>query len=228
MPFTPETEVGPSGAGAVGGVVAELVNAVIEDAEFDATPEQALRWLNTRQKKMTARSGCYRKTLALGNTVSGQAVYALPAGVVRVLQVTVGTFPYIEARHDDFARLGARWEIIWGEGGVVGRDDSASGVAQLHIAPTPGDAARSISVYAIMLAPDLMIGNDSTLVVPADYYDGLISGAIATGSERTEARYDIAQAGEAKYDAACRELSTATARRFRPVGQQKARVSGYY
>jgi hypothetical protein len=218
MPFVIET----------GEEVQALVNAVIEDGEFDATPAQALRWLSSRQKKMTARTACYCKTLSLGNTVAGQDTYSLPAEIVRVLQVTVGTFPLTQARHDDFAKLAAHWEILLGEGGIVGREDSAGGAAQLRIAPTPGDALSSIAVYAAMLSPGLVIGDDATLVIPADYYDALISGAIATGSERTEARYDIAAQAEGKFDAACQELAAATTRRFRPVGQQKARVSGYW
>lgn len=218
MPFVLET----------GEAVQGLVNAVIEDAEFDATPAQALRWLNTRQKKMTERSACYCKTFSLGNTVAGQDTYSIPAGIVRVLQVTVGDFPYLQARHDDFAKLAAAWEILLGEGGIVGREDSAGGSAQLRIAPVPGDALRTITVYAAVLSPDLILNDDSTLVIPSSYYDALISGAIATGSERTEARYDVAAQAEAKFDAACQELAAMTTRRFRPVGQQKARVSGYY
>lgn len=207
--------------------VQALVDAVIEDGEFDATPAQALRWLNGRQKQLTARSGCYRKTLSLGNTTSGQDTYTLPADVVRVLQVTVGSLPYPEMRHSDFALLEAHWEFLYGVGGIMGRDDSAAGNPQIRIAPVPGTEAQTLSIYAIMLSPDMALGDDTTLVVPPDYYEALVSAAIGTGS-RGEARYDIAGTAESNFAASCQELTTATAKRFRPIGQQKARVRGYY
>lgn len=203
--------------------VQELVNGVIEDGEFDVTPAQALRWLNSRQKQMTARSACYRKTLSLGSTVQGQAVYAVPADVVRVLQVMVGEFPYPEVRHIDFAMLENGWEFLIGEGGVMARDDSGAGNAQIRISPTPGNEPQALSIYAIMLSPDLVLGDDTTLVVPPDYYDALIGAAIGTGS-RGEARYDIAGVAESAFAASCQELNVATRRKFHGPGPARIRV----
>jgi hypothetical protein len=213
MPFAVETSVKVQG----------LVNAVIEDGQFDVTPTQALRWLNSRQKQMTARSACYRKTLSLGNTVEGQATYAVPADVVRVLQVTVAEFPYPEVRHIDFTMIANGWEVLIGEGGVMARDDSGAGNAQIRISPTPGNESQPLSIYAIMLSPDLVLGDDTTLVVPPDYYDALIAGAIGTGS-RGEARYDIAGTAETAFAASCEELNVATRRKFHGRGPARIRV----
>lgn len=212
-----------------GEAVQRLVNAVIEDADFDATPAQALRWLNTRQQLMCERTLCYRKTLSLGNTVSGQDVYSLPAGVVRLLQVSVGGLTYEHATHGDFSALGNGFEWLVGEpgmsGGVAGREDSAAGTTQLRVFPVPGETPLAIAVYAAMIAPDLVVGEDNTLVIPPQFYDGLVEGAIATGSARGEARTDLAAQFEEKYAAACQELKLATRVKFRRSGPAQIRVS---
>jgi len=219
MPFVVET----------GEAVQQLVNAVIEDADFDATPAQALRWLNTRQKLMCERTLCYRKTLSLGNTVEGQDVYSLPAGVVRLLQVTVGDVTYEQATHRDFSALAHGFEWLVGEpgvsGGVAAREDSPAGTTQLRVFPVPGETPLPIAVYAAMVTPDLVIGQDSTLVIPPQFYDGLVDGAIATGSGRGEARTDLAAQFEEKFTAACQELKLATRVKFRRSGPTQIRVS---
>src|SRR2546430_8591224 len=94
---TPLEEVAILGTG-LGGpgrvTVAELVSAVTDDGALDASEGQILRWLNTRHVQMCVRSRCFRRTLGLGNTVAGQANYALPPEVVEILQVTVGGYGY--------------------------------------------------------------------------------------------------------------------------------------
>ena len=219
MPFVVET----------GEAVQQLVNAVIEDADFDATPAQALRWLNTRQKLMCQRTLCYRKTLALGNTVEAQDTYTLAPGVVRLLGVTVGDITYEHATHSDFSALAHGFEWLVGEpgmtGGVAGRDDTAAGTTQLRIFPVPGEAPLAIAVYAAMVSPDLVIGQDETLVIPAQFCDGLVDGAIATGSARGEARTDLAAQFEEKFTAACQELKLATRLKFRRSGPAQIRVN---
>lgn len=207
-----------------GQLVQGLVNAVIEDADFDATPEQALRWLTARQRTMSARSLCNRKTLNLGSTVSGQDIYGLPPGIIRVLEVSVGGLSYGEARHADFVGLLNAWSVICGPGGVAARQDTAMGTTQLRIFPAGGQEAQPISVYAVTLAPDLALADDSTLVVPPEYYEALVSGAIATGTGRGEARPDLASAFGTEFAEACQELKMATRRKFRRSGALQLRV----
>lgn len=206
--------------------VQELVDAVLEDAEFDATPAQALRWLTDRQRQMCARSLCYRATLNLGNTVQGQDIYPLPGGIIRILQVTVGDQVYDHARHSDFSNGAARWIWLSGPGGLAGREDLAAGVSQLRVFPIPaeGSEPQAIVAYAVMQAPALAIGEDSTIVVPLDYKTALIEGAIATGNRR-ESRHDLAQPCEEIFNTACNELKLATRRKFRTAGSLQLRTT---
>lgn len=221
MPFAVETAT----------EVPALVNAVIEDADFDATPAQALRWLSERQQLMCARTLCYRKTLALGNTVAGQDVYALPPLIARLLQVTVGDVTYEHATHRDFSALSHGWEWLVGEpgmsGGVAAREDSGAGETQLRIFPAPpeGEAALAIAAYAAMISPPLALNDDTTLKIPSQYQPGLVDGAIATGSGRGEARTDLAAQFEEKFTAACNELKLATRLKFRRSGPAQIRVN---
>lgn len=212
--------------------VAELVEAVLEDGQFDATQAQVLRWLNVRHKQMIARTRSFRKQLSLGNTVAGQSNYALPAGIVEILQVTVGGYVYGQARHNDFAEgeLGYIW-LGGGMGGIAGRDDTAAGDQQLRIFPAPKgglspEPGGPISVYAAVEPPQLVVGEDGSIKIPDEYVDALVSGAIATGMLRVEARPDLAQQHEELFEKGCGELLRVVNRRFRGTGPARIRIAG--
>jgi hypothetical protein len=209
----------------VADTVAQLVSAVLDEGQFDATPAQALRWLSVRQRQMCRRAKWYRKTLSIGPTVEGQAAYPLPVEVVEILMVEVGGKVYGHLRHQDPPEGALGWVWLGGEGGIAGRQDSSSGEPQLWLYPTP-EAPAPISVYAVCRPPDLLEGTDSTLVIPGEYVDALVSGAIATGLVRTEDRPDLAGNHEQIFTAACGELTQQSNRRFRGVGPAQIRVQG--
>lgn len=211
--------------------VAELVQQVLEDGQFDATSAQALRWLNVRHKQMCARARNYRKALNLGPTVAGQDVYSIPAAVVEILQVTVGSYVYGAARHTDFAEGATGYLWLGGIGGIAGRDDTASGepVLKLFPIPTSGavpEAGAALTVLAAVTPPELAEGDDTTLKIPAEYTDALVAGAIATGLRRMEHRADLATTHEQIFTEGCTELLRATNRRFRGSGPALIRVQG--
>lgn len=211
--------------------VAQLVASVLEDGQFDATEAQALRWLNTRHRQLCARTRCYRQTLTFGPTVAGQLGYPVPPGVVEILQVTVGGLVYGATRHSDFAQGERGFIWLGGEGGVAGREDSGSGqqlirifpAAKVGAAPEPGEA---ISVYAATQPPPLVVGDDSTIKVPDDYFDALVSGAIATGMLRVESNPALAAPHEQIFTTAVGELLRATNRKYRGSGPARVRLLG--
>jgi hypothetical protein len=212
--------------------VAELVAAVLEDGEFDATEAQVLRWLNTRHKQMCARSGCYRKTVNLGPLVAGQVLYAVPAEVLEILEVRVGDYVYGKARHNDFAEGEQGWVWLSGPGGIAGRDDDEEGQQHLRIFPAPKsgvlpELGTDVVVYGKCQPPQLILGEDENIKITDDYVDALVSGAIATGMLRVESRPDLASTHEALFDAACSELRIATNKKFRGSGPAQIRVVGY-
>lgn len=211
--------------------VAELVAAVIEDGQFDATEAQVLRWLTVRQRQMCARAGSYRKAITLGTTTVGVDSYAVPAEVVEILQLTVGGYVYGVARHQDFARGERGWLLLSGEGGVAGRDDTAGGEQRLKLFPTPAEGTSpepgaEVVAYCVCLPPDIATGQDATIVIPGDYVDALVAGAISTGMLRSEDRVDLASANEQIFQGGCRELIRATNRRYRGSEPPTLRVVG--
>jgi len=216
----------------VADTVAQLVAQVLEEGQFDATNAQALRWLTVRQRQMCRRSKSYRKTLSLGPTAQGVATYALPDEVVEILMVEVGGYVYGHLRHQDPPEGAFGWVWIGGTGGLAGRQDSSAGVQQLWLYPTPdaGGATpppgATISVWAVCRPPDLSETSPEGLVIPGEYMDALVSGAIATALLRTEDRPDLASNHETIFLNACTELLQQSNRRYRGVGPAQIRVVG--
>lgn len=211
-------------------VVAELLAGVQEDANMDVKEAQALRWLTGRQRQMCAVAGCYRKTLDLGPVVAGQSTYALDPGIVEILQVTVGELVYGDARHADYAMGERGWLWLTGEGGIAGREDSAAGAQELRLFPVPSEGSEPtpgeahLSLYCKVEAPAIVVGDDSTVVIPSDYYDALVSGAIATGMLRDETLAGLAQPHEQIFQAEVHRLLIATNRKFRGAGPARVRL----
>jgi hypothetical protein len=169
--------------------------------------------------------------LSLGPTVSEQAAYTVPAEVVEILYVEVDGKPYGHLRHQDPAEGALGWIWLGGTGGIAGRQDTAGGEQQLQIYPVPKpggplEPGKPLNVWAVCRPPDLLETDNTTLVIPGEYADALVGGAIATGLVRTEDRPDLAGAYEQMFTAACAELAQQSNRRFRGLGPAQIRVIG--
>lgn len=208
------------------GEVQQLVDDVLLEGVFDATSAQALRWLTRRHRKMVARSRCYRYEASLGGTVAAQGEYALPAGLVEVDEVTVGGDAYGKANHVDAGRIAAGRMFILGSGGLFSGGEDTVGGQTVTLSPVPTDNDLPIVLRGSFLPPDLQTADDSTLKIPADFTDALVSGAIATGLSRTENRPDLAQYHEQTFADACEELRRQVNRRYRGSGPATIRVQG--
>lgn len=211
--------------------VSQLVGEVLEEGQFDASGAQALRWLTIRQRLMCRRSKWWRKSLSVGPTVEGEATYPVPGEVVEILMVEVDGKVYGHLRHQDPSEGALGWIWLGGTGGIAGREDTGAGEQQLRIFPTPLaggplEPGKPISVYAVCRPPDLSETDNTTLVIPGEYMDALVAGAIATGMVRTEDRPDLAASYEQTFTAACQELTQQSNRRFRGVGPAQIRVVG--
>ena len=205
--------------------VASLVAQVIEEGDFDADAPRALGWLNRRQRTMVADSRCYRKTTSIGPTVANQVAYTVPVDVVEILELTVDGIPYGSATHLDLAQGPRGYVILDGDGGVSARTDSSAGVEQVALYPTPTTAGGVISMYAVYRAPDLVSGTDSTLVIPQEFCEALVAGAIATGLRRTENRPDLAAPFEEEFAAGVEKLRRRVNRKHRKSGPARVRVA---
>lgn len=207
--------------------VQQLVDDVRVEGAFDVTPEQALRWLTRRHRKMVARARCYRKTVSIGPTVADQRDYALPEGVVQLFELTVDGVTYGNGRHADLAQGAQGYLLLSDSGGVVVAEEDEAGASEVALYPTPTTAGSEVLVRATFLPPDLDVADDSTLKIPGDFTDALVAGAIATGLRRVEHRSDLAQPHEQEFADACEELRRQVNRRYRGPGPAQIRVVGY-
>jgi hypothetical protein len=202
-----------------------LIDSVKNEGSFDVTDAQALAWLNRRHERMIIRARAYRKTTTL-TTVASQRDYTLPADMVEVLEVAVDGTPYGRAHHTDLLYGSQGWVQLSGIGGVVASEESTTGGPEIALYPTPTQGGLSVTVRGTFRPADLSTSDNSTLVVPSEYIDALISGAIATGLKRVENRPDLAQAHEQDYEAACEEFRRQIARRYRGSGPTPIRIQG--
>jgi hypothetical protein len=163
------------------GDVQQLVDDVLNEGVFDVTSAQALRWLTRRHRKMVARSRCWRYETSLGGTVAAQGEYALPAGLVEIDEVTVGGDAYGKSNHVDAGRVAAGRMFVLGDGGLFSGGEDNQGAGTVTLLPVPVDSGVPIVLRGAFLPPDLQTADDSTLKVPGDFTDALVSGAIATG-----------------------------------------------
>ena len=203
-----------------------LIDQVKSEAQFDVTDPQALTWLDRRHKKMVVRARAYRKSESIGPTVANTRDYALPSDLVEVLEVTVNGLPYGRATHTDLSYGAQGWLMLDGVGGVIASEETASGDAEIALYPTPTENGLEVLVRGVFRPSDLVVGSDSTIRVPDEFLDSLVSGAIATGLERQEYRPDLASGFEQDYEAACEEWRRQIRRRYRGAGPTPIRIQG--
>jgi hypothetical protein len=203
---------------------AELVADVQAGAgDIDATT--ALRYLNKRQRSMCARSGWFRKTVSIATTVVDRTDYDVSDDIDLLYTVTVDGVPYTKRSHGDIDRLRVGWSSLVGPGGLFAVSDASDGDTQLRLYPAPSEAGLAIEAWA-SVAPPAMVSGGQAPVVPDDFTDALVEGAIATHLARADENYGSADRNEARFDNACEELRRRAKRRFRPGGVAQARVLG--
>lgn len=206
--------------------VQQMVTQVLTEGQFDASSDQALAWLDARHKTMVARSRCYRRTLSIGSTVDGQRDYALPGELVELLQVNVGGIDVPKARSTDLSPLTqGTYALVDAEGSIFAPDEDSAGALEIAFYPIPDTSGKPILVRGAFLPPDLDIGDNTTVKVPADFHDRLVNGALATALERLENRLDLSATHDGKFDQGCEELRKRVSRRYRGPGPARIRFT---
>lgn len=205
----------------VSGVVAEIV----AQGSFDVDSPTVLRWLNRRHKEMVGFARAYRKTLAIDTTDAGVAEYAVPAGVVELIDVTVGGIRYADGRHSDIAAEANGWLWLSGEGGLIVESADASAATTLVIVPTPTETGLPISAYAAVTPPDLLIDDTVPLRVDDDVVRKLIAGVYAEGMSSPSQGGDPGPY-ELVYESGKLDFKKRVQRRVRGSGPRQIRVQG--
>lgn len=213
-------------------LTSEMVAAVKTQAAFDTsglnvTDATVLSWLNARYREFVARTKWLKETIELGPTVVNQATYTIPDTVVEIRALRLGT-------KSESLRVNVEgmWALIDTIAFLSGPETTAyapafdaSGAQAVQIYPTPTTAGTSITALVVALPTALTAAPDTTPVIPIDFHECIVSGAIGMGYQRTDARADLAASYVAEFEAAIDRLKRRSTAR---VGQGPVRfpVSG--
>lgn len=181
---------------------AELVAAVMDQGGFDetatgSTEDEVKEWINSAYRRMVVRSKWRKAQVELGETVADQAEYALPAGVEDIEEgILVGGEPWHPVGQK------ALWHLKYGNasasGGVWAADYSEDGSVQIELYPAPETSGVVISALGV-LAPPVLEDSDDTPIVPSDFHDAIIDGAVATGLRRIDERIGEADSFDMRF-----------------------------
>jgi hypothetical protein len=206
--------------------VQSLLDDIANEGSFDATPGQALRWLDRRHRLMVARSLCVREKRAATATLdSADALSTVDlTGVgepVEIWEVTAGTLRFSLTRHGDLAAY-AEGLLAWtGTDGLVVVEGSS-----LILWPALDDAA-TVEVFAAWEAATLTAAD--SVAVDDESVEGLLAGVFATALSRpNEARPDLAAYYEDQFATACEEQRLRTRRRLKGAGVKQVRLDGSF
>ena len=217
----------------------ELIAAVRDQGGFDktslATSETViLSWLNARYRELVAESGFVKGVRDLGPTVAGQKEYALPDSIVRVTRLRAGSLrPFAPMALDDL------WELHAGHATLESGTDGAyaetwreDGTESVMIYPEPSAEAdqplgadETIEAVCVVL-PTALAAGDTGPVVPDDFHEAIVDGAIAMGLLRDDGSAALAAPFEERFQAAIVRLKRRATGRV-GKGPVQARVAGY-
>jgi hypothetical protein len=215
--------------------MSETVNDLIAEVRtfVDVDAASALKVFNRRYSRMVAVSRAMRRLLEIA-LVDGQAFYELMGDsgsftntdgseLVEVLGVSVDGVTYSNTARRDVSAYGQSTLSWTGPGGLVAIDADVDGNTGLTVIPTPGTG--TLQLYAAVTPSDLTGSEDvTTLRVDRDMHEALIQGTAATFLDR-QGEGDPGSL-EARFEAACVEMRTRVARRYRGGGPSQIRVVG--
>ena len=215
-----------------------MVTAVQQQGGFDpgssaTSPAVILSWLNARYFELMAESAYSQGIREFGPTVAGQAEYLLPESVIRVKSLRVdGSRPWIPLKLEDVWDLeaGAAQFTLGAVGGFSESfaevDSSGQGFCRVTLFPVPEESGLTIKALCILRPIPLDVSNNVAPVLPDDFHEYVVEGAIAMGLRRDDEREDGAAPYEARFKEAIQRLA---ARQRKRVGRGpiQARVAGY-
>jgi len=192
--------------------VADLVSAVKTEGGFDVDEATVLKWLSRRQRTMVVRGRVRKLLIAIGTgdgvtkefTVENEPAPAF-VSVAEILELKVGGEVWTPGDHSDITAGELGRLRLSGPGGIYAAEHNEGATFTINLYPTPGEGA-AIQAWVVGLPLDLEVGQETTLVIPQDFTDALVSGAIATGLLRLEGRPDLAQPLEQIFNEACVEV----------------------
>lgn len=205
-----------------------LVDNVLTEGRFDATPAQALNWINRKWRLMVSEARAYRKVVSVGTTSAGVSFY--PFSPIEAYSFEVAGVPYGKAlRRDVYENLQGR--LIWtGDGGLIVSDADDTGARGITLIPTPSEDGLAVTSFAAVMPADLTLDTDGDALLAAvlegDFHDELVAGALGTAMKRFEGeRVAEADSYDAEFLRGVDRLRLRTRRRFRGAGPTQIRLA---
>lgn len=220
--------------------VADLRDAIVNEANFDVTSAQALQWLNRSWRRMVGEARAFRQWLSFGQTVAGQSFYETP-GMLEMYALVLGgephtgewadTFPYVRGRRgDSLADLQGRlWWSHHGEVGVFEPNVGLTAERGVSLIPTPTETGTEIYGFCAVTPADLTadVNGNAVLALVSDAEEisvGLIHGALAYGYS-VEGNIALADRSENLFERDRAKLERTTRRRFRGPSPAQIRLA---
>jgi hypothetical protein len=175
----------------------QLRDLVALEGGFDATLWNAaiVGWLDDRHKQLVAEAKWkYADDYSLGTTTANVAVYTVVDDLVQVAWLEVGGVRYERTSSSHIDRLHDVTEYsVPSDQGWFAEGSSATGaVKQVRLYPTPTVSGTAITAKVSLVPADLDTSSVNP-VVPEDFEETLIAGALAVGEARVNKRPDMAQ-----------------------------------
>lgn len=123
----------------------EIRTEILNLAGLDLTTAEANALANEGDAELCTRAGWSRAEVSLGNTIAGQAVYALPATVFRPLELYVDDVPYVATdkqtvRRISDGQLRRRAKGLW----------FLTDAQAVELLPVPTTAGKPITASAVV------------------------------------------------------------------------------
>lgn len=190
------------------------------------SPTDVQGWIQERYKQMVGRSKWRKAEEVLGTTAAGDFLYPLASNVVDVEGLNVDGDVYDPVGSDQLWRLRqGRMGVERGVDGYFGLGYLADGTVQVSLFPTPTTDGGVITGL-VALYPDPLAAGQSP-IVPDEYHEALVWGAIATGLAEIEERLDSAGYFEQQFASAVEDLKRRANSRVN-TGPTQILVKGYH
>jgi hypothetical protein len=172
------------------------------------TDADARAWVLDAARRLNGETQYLTISASLGVTVAGQAEYSLPADIVDLAAVRVGTVVYSKASPNDIWGLEDTGNpaTLVGNGGLFAPAWSSTGVPKIELYPVPTAAGTVIEGRQVITIPEPTVWATEDPPLPSDFDTALWHGAVASGLAEKDEDLAAAEWHENRFAAAANRL----------------------
>lgn len=193
------------------------------------TSIEAQARINQAHRRLVADALWLRTAIAVGTTVAGTDVYAIPAGTVEVFTVRVNKLRYERKTPDELDDLNND-PLSYAYGRpqrFFAQEFTSAGVLEVMLWPAPTITGQAITARGAVLPADMtnLAAAGAYPVVPPDFHEYLVDPfAFAETLSRDDERFNEADDKEAQCEAIVKKLRSRSLRRIGGGGIHRIQV----